>query len=111
MTTLIRWLLIGDLEVDSEERCKMKRSTQEVILSQGEASPYDPRLINSIVLRALSEAEPRIKEFLAMRRELHVLQLSIRPILAGESRPSFGLSMEAINALAKMGVTLDFDPY
>jgi hypothetical protein len=107
MTTLIRWLVVANLKFARD----LKDLNQEVILSQGEASPYAPSSISSIVMRALGEAQHRISELLAEGQTFHELQLCIRPVLGGESRPSFGLSTEAISALARMGATLDFDPY
>lgn len=113
MTTLIRWLVIGDLNVadGSKEFREVTGRPREVILAKGETSPYHPSSINSIVLQALREARSRIDEISAAGQVLQNLQLCLRPVLEGEARPSFGLSTEAVKALAHMEVALDFDPY
>lgn len=104
MTALIRWLVIGEIN-------DAAGVSQEVVLAQGEVSPYHPSSIDSIVFQGLREAGSRIDELSAAGRPPQVLQLSLRPLLAGEARPSFALSAEAIGALADMAVALDFDPY
>jgi hypothetical protein len=106
MTTIIRWLLVADFHDGSQETS----SIREEVFAEGQVSPYDPSLIESIVFDALSQVRERLSGKPKEKMPL-AMQLSIRPVLLGEGRPSFGLSVEALGALASMGVSIDFDPY
>ncbi|MFC4818711.1 hypothetical protein [Dokdonella ginsengisoli] len=106
MTTIVRWLLVADFCSGP----KGSGSVREEVFAEGQVSPYDPSVIESIVFDALGQVRRRMSG--QPKEKMPVaMQLSLRPILSGESRPSFGLSVEALCALASMSVSIDFDPY
>lgn len=113
MSNVVRWEVVGCMthhEMGGSSR-ELSHTGCEIVLAAGEVSPYDPSVIDSIILDGTKKARERIDELSLDGSSVYEIEFCVKPSLIAGYRPSFSLSSSAISALVDLKSSFDFDPY